>query len=146
MGSRGRKSAVAQATPPIGGSVVPVEFGPKRPRNSLTPRQYEVWRTVIDSPMGTAIDPEAFPLLEQYCRWSERADQIAKVLDSMEDEQLLTEGGFARYERYTREQERATRNLANLAEKLRLAPSARTHKDRAGTIAARPRGPKPWEG
>jgi len=145
MASRGRKSAASLEVPAIGGAVLPFKGGPRQPPVPLTPKQREVWRSVIDSPAGDMITPEAEPLLVAYCKTAERADQIGRVLDSMADEQLLTEGGFARFERYMAQAERAARMLANLSMKLRIAPSARVHKESAGTISARPRGARPWE-
>ncbi len=145
MASRGRKSAASLNVPAVGGAVLPFRGGPRQPPVPLTPTQREVWRAVVDSPAGNMITPEAEPLLIAYCQTSERADQIRRVLDSMADEQLLTEGGFARFERYMAQAERTSRMLANLAMKLRIAPSARVHKESAGTISARPRGARPWE-
>lgn len=145
MASRGRKSAASLEVPAIGGAVLPFRGGPRQPPVPLTPKQREVWRSVIDSPAGDMITPESEPLLVEYCRAAERADQLGKVMNSMADDQLLTEGGFARFERYLQQSERVARMLANLSMKLRIAPSARVHKESAGTISARPRGARPWE-
>lgn len=147
MGSRGRKSAAAMSVPAVGAEVVPLKFaGPKRPNVTLTPRQAVVWRSVMDSPISELIEPEAYPLLYEYCRVSEQAERVAEIVNSMTDEQLVSDGGAARLDRYLAWQERISRTLSNLAVKLRIAPSARTHKDHAATVAAKPRGAKPWEG
>lgn len=145
MKSRGRKSAAALEVPAVGGAVLAFRGGPRQPPIPLTPKQREIWRSVVDSPAGEMVTPESEPLLVEYCRASERADQLGRVMNSMEEEQLLTEGGFARFERYLRASEANARMLSNLAMKLRIAPSSRVHKESAGTISARPRGPRPWE-
>jgi hypothetical protein len=145
MASRGRKSAASLDVPAIGGAILAFRGGPRQPPVPLTPKQREVWRSVVDSPAGDMITPESEPLLVEYCRAAERADQLGAVMNSIEPDQLLTEGGFSRFERYMRASEANARTLANLSMKLRIAPSARVHKESAGTISARPRGSRPWE-
>ena len=140
MGSRGRKS-VAELTV---SNVVPLKSFPPPPGH-LSRAQQETWRLVIASRAGDMIAPEAFPVLAEYCRWVENADQVAAAMNKFKPGWAKTDEGLARWSKLQAMQERASRTVASLAVKLRLPPSTRVHPERAGTIERKGVQPKPWE-
>lgn len=139
MGVRGRKSSAELAV----SNVLPLRQLPPPPTH-LSPVQQDVWRLVISSRAGEMIAPEAYPVLAEYCRWVETADQIASALKKFKPAWAKTDEGLTRWSRLQAMQERASRTLASLAVKLRLPPSTRVHPEKAGSIARRTQQ-KPWE-
>lgn len=140
MRSRGRKSAASLAV----SNVVPLQRLPAAPEH-LTLAQSETWRLVVASRAGDFIAPEAYPVLAEYCRWVETADQVAQELKGFKPSWAKTEEGLSRWSKLQAMQERASRTLASLAVKLRLPPSTRVHPEKAGRAAMRGEKRKPWE-
>ena len=115
------------------------------PPGQLTPEQGEIWRMVIASRAGDFIDPEAFPVLVEYCRAVVMADQIAEQLAMFDPAWLADDDGLKRWDRLSGMQNRVQGTIASLGGKLCINPSTRVHKDTAGRNAARGAKRKPWE-
>jgi hypothetical protein len=98
----------------------------------------------MSGPAGELINEEAEPLLEEYCLLAETIRGYAKALSRVAGE-LSSLEELEAYDRHLQARERMGKTMAALGVKLRLAPSSRVHKERAGTIARKPRGQKPWE-
>lgn len=139
MRQRGRKStdqlSLVTALP---------EKLPEPPQN-LTPPQVEVWKLVIGSRGGDMIDPEAFPILVEYCRAVTMADEIAAQLAEFDPKWVKLDEGLRRWDRLTAMQARTQGVIATLGVKLRISPSSRIRADKAGPIAAKGAKRRPWE-
>lgn len=140
MEQRGRKSAAALAVVSAGAvSKLP------EPPHQLTPAQADIWRIVIASRSADMIDPEAYPVLVEYCRAVVTADQIAEQLAVFDPQWLADDGGLKRWDKLTSMQARSQGVISTLSVKLRLSPSARVRADAAGVIARKGAKRKPWE-
>lgn len=136
----GRKSPAALAVAPV----IELKQIPKPPAH-LVSEQAEIWRMVMASSAGNFIQPEAYPVLAEYCRAVINADQIAKQLDNFSPSWAEDDDGLKRWDKLQAMQDRAARRVASLAVKLRLPPSTRTHPDAAGVAERNTAKRKPWQ-
>ena len=140
MIQRGRKSGAALTV----ASMAELRKLPDPPEQ-LTAEQSDIWRIVVASRAGDFIDPEAFPVLVEYCRAVVMADQIAEQLAKFDRDWLADDEGLKRWDRLAGMQARAQGVVASLGGKLRINPSSRVHKDVAGRNAAKGAKRKPWQ-
>jgi len=146
MGKRGRTSAAALAVENIKENNVISVGGDRRPRVEMTEREMHYWRTVMDSPAGEYIHPESHPLLYEYCRLAASCDRFAEMIREVESGDEPMSGRVLKdYDQLLKMRERAGKAASEISVKLRIAPSSRVHKEKAGTLAGRPRGSRPWE-
>lgn len=135
MVQRGRKSGASLALV-SDESQAPTQL--PMPPERMTDEQGLIWRTVMASPISAVIRPEAYPILEEYCRASVNARRIAALIEQIAEDDLAT------FDKLLTMQARAQRAMSSLAEKLRLTPSTVKNGERAAAKALRiPHGQKP---
>ncbi len=135
MIQRGRKSGASLAL--VGDEASSPARLPVPPEH-LTDEQGLIWRTVMASPISTVIRPEAYPILEEYCRASVNARRIAALIEQVSEDDLDS------FDRLLNMQARAQRAMSSLAEKLRLTPSTvKNGEVKAGKALRIPHGQKP---
>ena len=92
------------------------------------------------------IEPEAYPVLVEYCRSIEKADFIALELERFDMSWLADDEGLKRYDKLLSMQDRLTKVITSCAVKLRLTPSTRFHSGTAGRVGEKQTGTrKPWQ-
>jgi hypothetical protein len=122
MKKRGKPSTADKTVAPV------LRFTRKLPAPppQLSPRAAETWRAVISSPSGDLLSPEAYPVLIEYARAVEQADQIAEQVSAFDPAWLRAEGGLERWSALLRIQDQVARRVASLAVKLKLTLTAGT--------------------
>ncbi len=148
MGQRGRKSAAEAQAAAQPASATVIDFRPaQKPPESLTPAQKLIWNEVMRTTARSLIAIEAFPVLVEYCRAIDTANQIAEMLAGFDRKWAKKKEGFERWSRLIAMQERTSSKVSSLAVKLRIAPSTRILPRGAGRAEARQLGAegKPWE-
>jgi hypothetical protein len=141
MKKRGRKSAaeLSVVAPSISIKQIP-------PPKYLTEKCAETWRMIMASRTARMINPEAYPLLVEYCRSIEQSNILALEIEQCDPHWLKGDDGLKRYDKLLSMQERLARLIASCAVKLRLTPSTRFHSETAGRIAGEShQGNKPWD-
>ncbi len=98
---------------------------------------------LVKSAAGDMIDPEAYPLLVEYCRTVSAANAVAEQIEQFDKGWLKDYEGLKRWDKLLAIQSRNSGILAKLSEKLRISPSSRTHAVTADRKAGKRR--KPWE-
>lgn len=142
MGSRGRTSAAALAVVvPPDGQVVRISNRPA----SLTVAQARIWDEVIGSRAADLIAPEAYPVLVEYCRAADLANQIAAEMEKFGGDRTKNQNTLRRWSALQAMQDRAARGVALLAGKLRLTPVSQQQPKTAGRNANKGAKFKPWE-
>lgn len=141
MAERGRKSAASLSVVNQDQSLTKIT----PPPSHLTESQAETWRMVIASRSGDMIDPEAYPVLVEYCRTISAADAVASQIDSFDLSWAADEEGLKRWDKLLGMQARIAGTLATLGGKLRINPSSRVRAENAGTVASKGRKLKPWQ-
>jgi phage terminase small subunit len=141
MKQRGRKSA-AELSVAASSNVVQLPPPPKH----LTDKAGELWRMVMASRSAEMIEPEAYPVLVEYCRGIEQADLIAVELEGFEPAWLKDDDGLKRYDKLLAMQDRLTKVITSCAVKLRLTPSTRFDANTAARVGQKSNAPrKPWQ-
>lgn len=140
MGSRGRTSAAALAARADNVLSLGVQ---KAPPADLSEFRAAVWRRIMESPCGEWIGEESYDLLRDYTSMAEAVHLYDLALGKQKDPSDLD--ALAAYDRARQARDRVAKAMREAAAKLRIAPSARVHKEHAGTVARKPRGQKPWE-
>ncbi|RMF02550.1 MAG: hypothetical protein D6773_08510 [Alphaproteobacteria bacterium] len=137
MGARGRKSSQDIEISPVG----PVEAvaRPDAPYD-LADAEAEVWWSVVNRMPADWFGAETHPLLTQYCRHVVTAREIAGLIRSMRED---GEGfDLVEYDRLLKMQERESRQIVNLATKMRISQQALiNHRGNKKRIGAK----KPWQ-
>lgn len=146
MTQRGRPSAAALELmgidPPE--AATSLQKMPEAPR-CLTIDQAAIWNLVISSRGGDLIAPEAFPVLEAYCKAVIAARQIDEWVTTFNPNDLADDEEVNRWGKIFAMSEKQNRLIATLASKLRLTPSSRIQPISAGRNAAKGAKSKPWE-
>jgi hypothetical protein len=124
-------------------AVVPIRADQQRPGppKELTTRQAKLWRAIVDtSPAGHFREGDA--LLTAFCRHSDAANQLAKLIDGLE----AKSDDLKQLGRLLAMRERESRMLSMLATKMRLTQQSRMHPRSAGrAFDNTTAGVKPWE-
>lgn len=137
--SRGRKSQAELSVAPVTElSQIP------RPPKHLTPPQSDIWRMVMASRSSDMVEPEAYPVLVEYCRITVTANQIAGQLAEFDMEWLADDDGLKRYERLVALQDKIAGRISSVAVKLRLTPSTRFDSGTAARVGQKSTR-KPWQ-
>ena len=137
MIQRGRKSSASLALVGSEGKTSMMIAPPEH----LTDDQGIIWRVVMASAISSIIRPEAYPVLEEYCRTSVNAKRIAGLIENLDSESTIEE-----FDKLLAMQARTQRVLIALAEKLRLVPSAVKHGEIKAAKVLRTSNDKPiWE-
>lgn len=145
---RGRKSTASLAVvAPLVTRIIP------QPPQHLTAQQAETWRLVLSSPAGELIPHEAYPVVVEYCRAIESADQVAAQRAALmerwhargDPSAIMGDEVMKRMEKLDRMQERFGRLVASLSVKLRLSPSTQVHPEKAGTQQRHALRIEPWQ-
>lgn len=141
MAERGRKSAASLSV------VKPVQELAKIPPapDHLTGEQSDTWRIVVESRAGDMIDPEAYPVLVEYCRAVSAANALAVQINTLDLSWAADEEGLKRWDKLLAMQARVAGTIATLGGKLRINPSARIRADAAGVAASKGKKLKPWQ-
>ena len=141
MKQRGRKSAAELSVVGVSTSITRIP-----PPKHLSKKASVTWRKVMASKSSEMIDPEAYPILIEYCRTVEQADNIAAQLEKFDPSWLKADGGLKRFNKLLTMQARASATMTSIAVKLRLTPSTRIRADAAARIVGRASGTqKPWD-
>lgn len=137
--SRGRKSqaelAVAQVTEL---SQIP------RPAKHLTPAQADVWRMVMASRSAEMIEPEAYPVLVEYCRLIVTANRVSEQIEKFDPDWLDDDDGLKRWGFLVDKQDKVAGRISSVAVKLRLTPSTRFDSGTASRVGKKSMR-KPWQ-
>ena len=137
MASRGRKSAAAL-------SVVPTLPNQRpEPPAELTREQAEEWRAVVGRMPADWFTRETHALLAQYCRHVVNARQVARAIDVLDPEWLITREGCDHYEQLTRMLDREGRAMGLLAMRMRITQQSHYRPDKVVSKATS--ADKPWE-
>jgi hypothetical protein len=120
-------------------SVVPL-VGPKRPEppSGLTPAQARNWQAIVSQMPPDFFITGSLPLLTAFVRHCTVADVLAKAINATDPEVDLD-----RYDQLTRMACRESGMLATLAQKMRLAQSARYESKKRAPVTSTSR--RPWE-
>ena len=141
MKQRGRQSAASLS---VAASSNIVKLPP--PPKHLTEAAGDTWRMVMASRSSEMIEPEAYPVLVEYCRSIEQADKIASEIGRFDASWLTDDDGLKRYDKLLAMQDRLTKVITSTAVKLRLTPSTRFDSGTAGRVGAKKGGTqKPWQ-
>lgn len=141
MKQRGRKST-AELSVASTSNIVKLPPPPKH----LSEKSGEVWRMVMASRSSEMIEPEAYPVLVEYCRSIERADMMAKEIESFNLSWIAEDDGLKRYDKLLSMQDRLSKVIMSCAVKLRLTPSTRFDSNTASRVGAKSAGTKkPWQ-
>jgi len=149
MKQRGRKSSASLSVAPTSNVV---KLPP--PPSHLSAKAGALWRMVMATRAAEIIQVEAYPVLVEYCRAVEQADNIAERIDKFDigwldgdpdDPDDTGESALRFYDKLLAMQERSSRSIASLSVKLRISPSTRIKAQTAGRIEDKGTGPrKPW--
>jgi hypothetical protein len=120
-------------------SVVP-PVGPKRPEppSGLTPDQVRHWQAIVSEMPPDFFITGSLPLLAAYVRHVSIADLLGKAINATD-----LEADLDRYDQLTRMACRESGMLATLAQKMRLAQSARYESKKRAPVTSPSR--RPWE-
>ncbi len=138
--AKGRESRASLSVAPVTELKRPVE-----PPEYLTAGQSELWRVVMSSSAGNFIQAEVYPVLVEYCRAVESANQIALQLNVFSPDWANDDEGLKRWDKLQAIQDRVSRRVSSLAVKLRLTPSSRVHRESAGAAERNHSKCKPWQ-
>lgn len=138
--SRGRKSEAELAIAPVSElSTIP------RPPKHLTAEQSDIWRVVMASRSAEMVEPEAYPVLVEYCRIIASANQVADQISTFDPAWLADDDGLKRYERLIGLQDKLAGRASSIATKLRLTPSTRFDSGTAARVGRKTTAAKPWQ-
>ncbi len=138
--ARGRKSKASLTVAPV----TELRQIPEPPEQ-LTPKQGELWRTVMASSAGGFIKVEAHPVLIEYCRAATNGDMVASELNRFDPSWAQDDEGLQHWNKLLQIQDRVQGRVASLAVKLRLTPSSRVRPETAGRAERNHSGKKPWQ-
>lgn len=147
MKQRGRKSAASKL------AVIDGHRGSRAaPPADLCDYQAAKWAEIVGAMPADWFKPEMTDLLRAYCRVSKICFQIDKMLDELDNYNLL-ESKSATDAIYmiklTSQRDKQVRQLAMLATKMRLTPQARQEPKTAGRSRVKAQaqaGSQPWDG
>ena len=138
MGARGKRSAADLAVVTVIGSERPA------PWPALTEAEATYWRNVVDSLPADWFRPSDLPQLAAYCKAAAQQDAAhARLAD--EDAVEMNAAGTRVPNPNFRIIAACTQQMAQLAGKLRLCPSARYDEKKAARAGKDAPAAKPWE-
>lgn len=119
MGNRGRISTAAlEIARPL--DVVPRQTAP----HDLNDEEVEVWSAVVSAEPADWFSPSNAPLLAQYCRHAVQCRRVAELIEKATSDPNLE---VRDYDRLLAMQDRESRAIATLAQKLRISPYSQTN-------------------
>jgi phage terminase small subunit len=140
---RGRKGSLAI------GFAGPIRVNRPAPPAHLSEAAKDEWRAVVGRMPADWFPRETHSMLVAFCCHVVSFNEVQAKIDLMEAGSLDVPNALAMetYEALTALRERETRQIANLATKLRLTPQSRYDLMKAGRSTRNeiPEGPKPWE-
>ena len=139
MGERGRRSAAALA---VRADEAQAVVHPDAPYD-LTDEQAEVWRGTLASLPPDWVEAGAHPVLVAFCRVTVELRRIGQLVERASAEA----DGFTLkdYLDLVKTQGSQAQVLKTLATALRLTPQTRLRAEKAGRLAGRGMGRRPWE-
>ena len=140
MGERGPRSSASMV-------IVAHEF-PVRPKppGSLTATQRAIWQQVVNSEPPAQFRTAALrALLVGYCRHVETATLLSREIEACEVQWLKLDDGLTRFDKLLALRARETRNLADLATRLRMTNQSRYNPQKAATASKRAGHKPPWD-
>ena len=140
MGARGRTSQASLTV----ASISELAKIPLPPTN-LTKDQGEIWRLVMASRSAEMIEPEAYPVLVEYCRSIVQANILAKEIEKFDSSWAADDEGLRRWDKLLAMQDRLSKAITSLSVKLRLTPSTRFHSGTAARVGNKKTSKKPWQ-
>jgi hypothetical protein len=138
MNQRGRKSVGALTAAQV------ETIRRHAPPESLSDLEAEIWVMVVDALPADWFGRDQLPLLLAYCKHSARAQLLDEQIDTFDRQWLKDDDGLKRYDKLLGMRERETRQITSLARSMRITQQSRTHKDKAGSMAKKAGGDKPW--
>ena len=129
MKQRGRKSAGDLS------AVTNIPERPKPPRD-LTKAQAKIWNRVVKAMPVEWFGEETHDLLTQYCRHVVDADKVAKRIDDLPDDVVVTT-----LNKLLKMQERESRGLSSLATRMRISQQSTLDREKRKTSTP---AEKPW--
>jgi hypothetical protein len=139
MDQRGRKSVSSMSI------ASPVqEIRRHAPPEGLSDLETEIWVMVVDALPADWFGRDQLPLLLAYCKHAARAQLLDQEIDEFDPKWLKDDDGLKRYDKLLGMRERETRQITTLARSMRITQQSRTHKDKAGSMARKGGGGKPW--
>lgn len=141
MGQRGRQSGASLSV--IAGTI----DGRPQPPEDLTVDQRDVWvRTAGSESADFFRSAASQQLLKEYCRHVISAGKLARMINSLEGQEVMTSDDLSDYDGLLKLRDRETKALADKATKLRLTNQSRYTPQAAGTAAKRATTErKPWQ-
>jgi hypothetical protein len=141
MGQRGRKSGASLSV--IAGSI---DGRPQAPED-LTQDQRDVWiRTVGSEASDFFRSAASQQILKEYCRHVITAGKLARMIDALERQDVLTSDDVSDYDGLLKLRDRETKALTEKATKLRLTNQSRYTPLSAATAAKKAATEnKPWQ-
>jgi hypothetical protein len=147
---RGRKNPadVEAAKPEL--TVIQGDFGKRRPDppNGLTPRQTEIWRSIVDDePLDYFSTQATQDMLKDYCVVRDKLEEITVVLNEFPmDAGLKNVKGIRHYLNLQKSFDYNMRAAVTLSTKLRLTNQSRYTALSAATASQNTlKGIKPWD-
>ncbi len=142
MQKRGKPSSEDLITRPV----LLLQRKPAPPPPELTPAEAGIWETVMRSPAGAWIGPEAHALLIEYAASITLAGALRGEIQRFDLVWARDTDGQKHLDRLLAMHDRVLARASSLAVKLRVAPSSRVHKQVAGRqVEQAGEGPKPWD-
>ena len=140
MGQRGRTSAAALEVAASRAEAVVHADAPY----DLTDEQAEVWRATLASLPPDWIEVGAHPTLAAFCRTTTQLRRLGQLIA---EEEAANPEDFdaARYVALTKAHGAQAQVLKTLSTALRLTPQTRLRAEKAGALAGKGLGRKPWE-
>lgn len=139
MKQRGRKSAVALATP---AAATVIMSRPEAPLE-LTPEETDVWNRTVDAMPASWFPAETWPLLTQYCRHVITSRRVAQLIDA---EMSRPHVDVDAVKRLLGMQAKETAAIKAMSAAMRLSQqSGYSARGAAGERDRRPMVERPWE-
>jgi hypothetical protein len=120
VGARGPQAQAAQSLTVIGGGGIEAVRRPDPPRE-LTDEMAHEWRTIVNRLPADWFPAETWPMLIQYCTHIVRSRRLRSLISQMESSE---EFDSVHYARLLDSEQKQTREISNLAVRMRLAQSA----------------------
>jgi hypothetical protein len=149
MKQHGRKSAASIAAAMAAPSVIAGGFGTAKaePPEGMPERQAKIWRDVVrGEPAAFLRSATSQGLLQQYCRHTAIADEMAELLAEFPTEALIEAKGMHRYEWLAKMHRLESKAALEMATKLRLTNQSRWQPQSAAIAAeAESSERSPWD-
>lgn len=139
MGTRGKTSSAALSVVSVDAQARP------EPWPNLSEAEAVYWRNVVASLPADWFRPSDLPLLAAYCKVAARHDAAVARLENEEPVIENVRTGGQQPNANFRIIQQCVMQMAQLATKLRLCPSARYDRQKANTAIKRSPSAKPWK-